>query len=177
VWWGVGGGGGSRPPPAAPAPPRQNRSMRVSAKADYAVRAAIELAVAGDGPIKGERIAAAQDIPLKFLENILLELRHSGLVRSQRGAEGGYWLARPPEEITLAEVIRSVEGPIANVRGEGPQDVEYAGSAARLRDVWIAVRANLRSVLEAVTLADVARGELPASVEELVQDPDAWAAR
>jgi Rrf2 family protein len=151
--------------------------MRVSAKADYAVRAAIELAVSGDGPVKGERIAHAQDIPLKFLENILLELRHAGLVRSQRGAEGGYWLARPPEQITLAEVIRSVEGPIANVRGEGPQDVEYAGSAERLKDVWIAVRANLRSVLEAVTLADVARGELPASVEALVRDPDAWAAR
>jgi Rrf2 family protein len=151
--------------------------LRVSAKADYAVRAAVELAVAGEGPIKGERIAHAQDIPLKFLENILLELRHAGLVRSQRGAEGGYWLARPPEEITLAEVIRAVEGPIANVRGEGPQDVEYAGSAARLKDVWIAVRANLRSVLEAVTVADVAHGELPAAVEELVRDPDAWAAR
>jgi Rrf2 family protein len=151
--------------------------MRVSAKADYAVRAAIELAVAGDGPIKGERIAQAQDIPLKFLENILLELRHAGLVRSQRGAEGGYWLARPAEEITLAEVIRSVEGPIANVRGEGPQDVEYKGSAAPLKEVWIAVRANLRSVLEAVTVADVARGELPPAVEELVRDPDAWTAR
>ena len=151
--------------------------MRVSAKADYAVRAAIELAVGDGRPVKGERIAHAQDIPLKFLENILLELRHAGLVRSQRGAEGGYWLARPPEEITLAEVIRSVEGPIANVRGEGPQDVEYTGSAARLKDVWIAVRANLRSVLEAVTLADVARGELPEAVDRLARDPDAWAAR
>jgi Rrf2 family protein len=151
--------------------------LRVSAKADYAVRAAIELAVSDGRPVKGERIAHAQDIPLKFLENILLELRHAGLVRSQRGAEGGYWLARRPEEITLADVIRSVEGPIANVRGEGPQDVEYTGSAAPLKDVWIAVRANLRSVLEAVTLADVARGELPEAVERLVRDPDAWAAR
>jgi Rrf2 family protein len=151
--------------------------LRVSAKADYAVRAAIELAVSDGRPVKGERIAHAQDIPLKFLENILLELRHAGLVRSQRGAEGGYWLARRPEEITLADVIRSVEGPIANVRGEGPQDVEYTGSAAPLKDVWIAVRANLRSVLEAVTLADVARGELPEAVERLVGDPDAWAAR
>jgi Rrf2 family protein len=151
--------------------------MRVSAKADYAVRAAVELAVSDGGPVKGERIAQAQDIPLKFLENILNELRHAGLVRSQRGAEGGYWLARPPEEITLADVIRSVEGPIANVRGEGPQDVEYRGSAAKLRDVWIAVRANLRAVLEEVTLADVARGELPEQVEELARDPDAWGAR
>jgi len=151
--------------------------MRVSAKADYAVRAAIELAVAGDGPVKGERIATAQQIPLKFLENILIELKHAGLVRSQRGAEGGYWLARPPEEITLAEVIRSVEGPIANVRGEGPQDVDYHGSATKLKDVWVAVRANLRSVLEHVTLADLAHGELPAAVEELIRDPDAWTAR
>ena len=150
--------------------------MRVSAKADYAVRAVVELAVSDGGPVKGERISQAQDIPLKFLENILLELRHAGLVRSQRGAEGGYWLARPPEEITLAEVIRSVEGPIANVRGEGPQDVDYRGSAARLKDVWIAVRANLRSVLEAVTVADVAQGELPPAVEELVRNPDAWEA-
>ena len=151
--------------------------MRVSAKADYAVRAAIELAVAGDGPVKGERIATAQSIPLKFLENILVELKHAGLVRSQRGAEGGYWLARPPEEITLAEVIRSVEGPIANVRGEGPQDVDYHGSAARLKDVWVAVRANLRSVLEHVTLADLAHGQLPPAVEQLIRDPDAWTAR
>jgi Rrf2 family protein len=151
--------------------------VRVTAKADYAVRAAIELAVAPDGPVKGERIAHAQDIPLKFLENILLELRHAGLVRSQRGAEGGYWLAKPASEITLAELIRTVEGPIANVRGEGPQDVEYHGSAARLKDVWVAVRANLRAVLEAVTVADLANGHLPEAVEELISNPDAWSPR
>ncbi len=104
--------------------------MRVSAKVDYALRAALELAAAGDGPTKGERISQAQDIPLKFLENILLELRHGGLVQSQRGAEGGYWLARPPEEIKLADVIRAVEGPLANVRGSRPETVEYAGPAA-----------------------------------------------
>jgi Rrf2 family protein len=146
----------------------------VSAKADYALRATIELAADGDGPVKGERIAQAQEIPLKFLENILGDLRHAGLVRSQRGVEGGYWLARPAEEITVAEVVRAVEGPIANVRGIGPEQVTYAGSAERLRDVWIAVRANLRAVLEEVTIADLARGELPASVEALVRDPDAW---
>ena len=148
--------------------------MRVSAKADYALRAAIELAAAGTGPIKGERIAQAQEIPLKFLENILGDLRHAGIVRSQRGVEGGYWLARPPEEITVAEIVRAVEGPIANVRGIGPEQVEYAGSAERLRDVWIAVRANLRAVLEHVTIADLARGELPPTVEELAANPDAW---
>jgi Rrf2 family protein len=149
--------------------------VRVSAKADYALRAAIELAAAGDGPVKGERIAQAQEIPLKFLENILLELRHAGIVRSQRGVEGGYWLARPAEEVSLAEVIRAVEGPIANVRGVGPQDVEYGGAAGRLREVWIAVRASLRSVLEETTVADLARGELPPAVEALASDPDAWA--
>ena len=148
--------------------------MRVSAKADYALRAVIELAAVGDGPVKGERIAQAQEMPLKFLENILGDLRHAGIVRSQRGVEGGYWLARTPEEITVADVVRAVEGPIANVRGVGPEQVAYAGSAERLREVWIAVRANLRAVLEHVTIADVARGELPPSVEELAANPDAW---
>ena len=148
--------------------------MRISAKVDYALRACTELAVAGDGPMKGDRIAAAQSIPIKFLENILSELRNAGIVATQRGVEGGYWLARPAEEISVADVIRAVEGPIANVRGVGPHEVVYAGSAERLRDVWIAVRANLRSVLERVTLADLARGELPADVEELANDPEAW---
>ena len=148
--------------------------MRVTAKVDYAVRAAVELAAASDGPLKGERIAEAQKIPLKFLENILLELKHAGLVQSQRGAEGGYWLARPAEEISLAEVIRAVEGPIANVRGERPEQVEYAGVAEQLRNVWIAVRANLRAVLEQVTLADLAAGRLPDEVARLAADPEAW---
>ena len=149
--------------------------MRVSAKADYALRAAAELAAAeGEGPVKGEQLARAQAIPPKFLENILLELRHAGLVQSQRGAEGGYWLARPAAEITLAEVIRAVEGPLANVRGTRPEALEYHGTAEPLRNVWIAVRANLRAVLEAITLADVARGELPPSLDRIVSDPDAW---
>jgi Rrf2 family protein len=151
--------------------------VRVTAKVDYALRAALELAAAGEGPVKGERIAQAQDIPLKFLENILLELRHHGLVQSQRGAEGGYWLSRPAEEITLAEVIRAVEGPLANVRGERPESVEYMGAAAALQDVWIAVRANLRGVLDAVTLADVASGRLPEAVGAITADPEAWQPR
>ena len=151
--------------------------MRVSAKTDYALRAAVELAAAeGAGPIKGDVISRAQSIPLKFLENILLELRHAGLVQSQRGADGGYWLARPAAEITLAEVIRAVEGPLANVRGTRPEAVEYEGSAEKLKDVWIAVRASLRSVLEAVTLADLAGGDLPNSIAELVSNPEAWRA-
>ncbi len=149
--------------------------MRVSAKADYAIRAAVELAAAGDGPVKGDRIAQAQEIPVNFLENIMGDLRNAGLVASRRGAEGGYWLARPATEITLAQVIRAVDGPLANVRGIRSEQVSYQGSSERLRDVWVAVRASLRAVLEQVTLADLARGELPASVEALAADPDAWA--
>ncbi len=149
--------------------------MQVSAKVDYALRAALELAVAeNEGPLKGSRISEAQDIPLKFLENILLELKHAGIVRTQRGASGGYWLAQPSEEINLAEIIRVVEGPLANVRGEGPEGVEYTGKARPLQEVWIAVRANLRAVLEQVTLADLARGEIPDSVHGLTLDPQAW---
>jgi Rrf2 family protein len=149
--------------------------VRVSAKADYAIRAAVELAAAGAGPVKGDRVARAQEIPLNFLENILVDLRNAGLVASKRGADGGYWLARPADEITLADVIRAVDGPLANVRGQRSEQVEFAGSAAALREVWVAVRANLRAVLEQVTLADVARGKLPTSVAALAADPDAWA--
>jgi Rrf2 family protein len=150
--------------------------VRVSAKADYALRAAAELAAAeGAGPVKGEQLARAQGIPPKFLENILLELRRADLVRSQRGADGGYWLARPAASITLAEVIRAVEGPLASVRGERPEALVFEGSAKPLREVWVAVRANLRAVLESVTLADVASGELPASVVALTEGGDVWA--
>ena len=149
--------------------------MRVSAKADYAIRAAVELAASGDGPVKGERIAQAQEIPPNFLENILGDLRNAGLVASRRGADGGYWLAKPADEVSLADVIRAVDGPLANVRGVRSELIEYQGSAEKLRDVWVAVRASLRGVLETVTLADLARGELPASVAALAADPDAWA--
>jgi Rrf2 family protein len=148
--------------------------VRVSAKVDYAVRAAAELAAAGEGPIKGEALAQAQGIPLKFLENILGELKHAGLVRSQRGADGGYWLARPAAEITIADVIRAVEGPLASVRGEAPESVSYSGAAESLGKLWVAVRANLRAVLEEVTVADVAEGQLPAIVDDITSDPQAW---
>ena len=151
--------------------------MQVSAKTDYALRAAAELAQAateGTGPVKGEWISEAQGIPKKFMENILHDLKRAGIVRTRRGASGGYWLARPPEEIPLAEVIRAVEGPLANVRGEWPEAVEYPGAAEPLQEVWIAVRANLRAVLESVTLADLVEGELPAPVTELTRDPEAW---
>jgi Rrf2 family protein len=150
--------------------------MRISAKADYAVRAAVELAVAGQGPIKGERLSQAQNIPLKFLENILGELKHAGIVRSQRGTEGGYWLAVPAEEVTIADIIRAVEGPLASVRGESPASLEFTGSAEPLGKLWVAVRANLREVLESVTVADIASGKLPDEIEEIASDPDAWVA-
>ncbi|HUY71772.1 MAG TPA: Rrf2 family transcriptional regulator [Gaiellaceae bacterium] len=148
--------------------------MRVSAKADYAVRAMVELAAAGEGPIKAERISQGQEIPIKFLENIMSDLRNAGLVRSQRGIDGGYWLARPAAEIDLAQVIRAVDGPLANVRGHRSEEVSYAGSAEPLREVWVAVRASLRRVLEAVTLADIVSGELPVEVSELTSDTEAW---
>jgi Rrf2 family protein len=151
--------------------------MRISAKVDYALRAAIELAATEEVPLKGERIAQAQEIPTKFLENILVELRNAGIVQSQRGAEGGYWLARPAGEITIADVMRAVEGPIANVRGTRPEVLEYRGAAAPLRDVWVALRASMRIVLETVTLSDLAGGGLPDGVDALIRDPAAWSAR
>jgi Rrf2 family protein len=151
--------------------------VRVSAKADYAVRAAAELAAGDDGPVKGERLAEAQDIPLQFLEHILLELKHAGIVRARRGAKGGYWLARSADEITIADVIRAVEGPIANVQSAPPESITYRGNAEHLQEVWIAVRANLRAVLESVTLADLVSGELPEVVGDLSSSADAWAAR
>ena len=150
--------------------------MRTTAKADYAVRAAVELAATGD-MVTAEHIAQVQGIPANFLENILRDLRRGGIVESRRGQQGGYLLARPAEEISIADVIRAVEGPLANVRGYPPEELAYDGSAAKLRDVWVALRASVRSVLEQVTLADVARGELPPHVDALTRDADAWVRR
>jgi Rrf2 family protein len=152
--------------------------VRITAKADYAVRATLEMAATANGePIKGERLAEAQRIPLQFLEHILLDLKHHDLVRAKRGIRGGYWLARDPDQITLADVIRAVEGPLANIQDAAPETTEYPGSAEHLREVWVAVRANLRAVLERLTLAQVANGDLPAEIRDLIADPDAWAAR
>jgi Rrf2 family protein len=151
--------------------------MRISAKVDYAVRAAIELAAAGGSPVKGEEIAQAQDIPLKFLENILGELKHTGIVSSRRGAQGGYWLAKPADEVSLADIVRAVEGPLATVRGQGPESLEYRGGAKPLQDVWIAVRANLRAVMDETTLADLVGEELPSAVRELSEPAEAWSQR
>lgn len=150
--------------------------MRVSAKADYGIRALIELAALeeeSDAPVKRDQIGAGQDIPVAFLENILLELKRAGLVRSVRGQQGGFRLARPAAEIRLAEIIRALDGPLASVRGARPEEFAYAGRAQPLRDVWIAVRVNLRAVLEEITLADLLAGELPASIRSLVGAPEA----
>jgi Rrf2 family protein len=152
--------------------------LRISAKADYAVRAAVELAATeGDRPVKAELIATAQEIPLNFLENILGELRHAGIVRSHRGAEGGFRLAKPPDRITIADIIRAVEGPLASVRGGPPEETSYPGASEALPRVWIAVRASLRNVVENVTVADVAGGKLPGPIELLAKDPEAWLTR
>ncbi len=152
--------------------------MRISAKVDYAVRAAVELAATtSEKPVKAERIATAQDIPLNFLENILGELRHAGIVRSHRGAEGGFRLAKPADQLTVADVIRAVEGPLASVRGGPPEEAAYEGAASSLLRVWIAVRASLRGVAEHVTLADIASGQLPVEIEQLAEDPEAWVTR
>ena len=155
--------------------------MRISAKVDYAVRAASELAARSpsrqDRPTKGETLGEAQGIPTKYLENILAELRRSGIVGSRRGAEGGYWLARPPAEVTVADVIRAVEGPLADVRGEAPENLDYSGPAQPLERVWVATRASVRSVLEQVTLADLVADDLPEVVDKLLEEKDAWSRR
>jgi len=153
--------------------------MRLTAKADYALRSAAELAAAAQSGelLTREQIAKEQQIPATFLVRILADLRRAGIVRSHRGAVGGYRLARPADEVTLADVIRAVEGPLAEIHGDQPQDLEYTGAAAAMKDVWIALRATERRVLESVTLAAVVRGELPPSVAELTRDPDAWKGR
>jgi Rrf2 family protein len=144
--------------------------VRVSARADYAVRAALELAaLEGEGPVKREALSDAQSIPINFLENILLDLKRAGLVQSQRGQEGGYWLARQASDVSVADVIRAVDGPLVNVRGARPENVEYEGNAEQLRDVWLAARASLRTVLETTSLADLVNGRLPAPVKRLAE--------
>ncbi|KOY56522.1 MULTISPECIES: RrF2 family transcriptional regulator [unclassified Streptomyces] len=149
--------------------------MRISARADYAVRAALQLAAAqDDGPVKAEAIADAQDIPHKFLEGILNDMRRGGLVLSQRGGNGGYRLAKPAGSISIADVIRVVDGPLVSVRGVRPPDLSYTGPAESLLPLWIALRANVREILDGVTLADVASSDLPSDVSALTDTPGAW---
>jgi Rrf2 family protein len=152
--------------------------VRVSARSDYAIRALLELSAVGQNtPVRAETIARAQGIPSKYLENLLAELRRARLIVSQRGLQGGYRLARPASAISLADVMRAIEGPLAGVRDLAPEDVAYEGAAASLREVWIALRASMRTVLETTTLADVAAGRLPPSVRKLLNNADAWTRR
>jgi Rrf2 family protein len=148
--------------------------MRLSARADYALRAAIELAAATEGHVTAEQLARTQQIPGKFLETILTQLRRAGLVRSQRGPDGGFWLARPADEIALADIIRAIDGPLVGVRGERPENVSYPGAAEPLQQVWIALRANERAILEGVTLANIVSGTLPDAINHLTENPRAW---
>jgi len=152
--------------------------MQLTARADYAVRAAVELAGgSADSPRRVDSLATAQSIPVSFLENILAQLRSSGIVRNRRGRTGGYWLARPADEISLADIIRAVEGPLVGVRGQPPEEVEYQGSAEVLQQVWVALRVNLRKVLENVTVADIAVGKLPRAVLALTHEEEMWRTR
>jgi Rrf2 family protein len=152
-------------------------AMQISAKTDYAVRVMLELAAHGPELVKAELLITHQGLPRKFVEAILAELRRAGLVRSHRGAEGGSELARSPAEITIGAVIRAVDGPLAEVRGRRPNDTSYDGAAVHLPDVWVAVRASLRNVLDETTLAQVLAGSLPRRVQRLIESPDAWVPR
>lgn len=165
--------------PAGPISVESERmaGVRVSAKADYAVRAAVELAASDHLPTKAEEIATNQAIPLTFLVKILHELRMAGLIRTQRGPDGGHELARPAGDISVADVLRAVEGPLAEVRGAPPESLRYSGSAEQLQRVWIALRTNMRSVLESVSLADIAGDRLPSEVDALAENRDSWVTR
>lgn len=151
--------------------------VQVSAKADYAVRAMLVLAAREPATTSAESLAEEQSLPRKFLEAILADLRRAGLVRSQRGADGGYRLGRPAGELRIGDVIRAVDGPLAEVRGQRPETATYHGAAEHLQEVWVAVRASLRTVLDEVSLADVLTGTLPPHVRALADAPDAWSSR
>jgi Rrf2 family protein len=151
--------------------------VHVTARADYALRAVVQLAVAPGWTATRQQLSDAQGVPPKFLESILIDLRRAGLLEAQRGARGGYRLSNPPDKIALADVIRAVEGPLAAVRGAPPEDTSYAGPAATLTDVWVALRASMRTVLESTTVADVVAGTLPPRVRALLEEPHAWERR
>lgn len=167
--------------PVCAAPQRwHDGPVRVTAKVDYAVRAVMVLArvaLDGGGPTKGDQIGDEQQIPVKYLENILADLRQAGVVRSQRGSDGGYWLARPPAEVSIGDVIRAAEGPVATVRGERAENLDYPPGAEPIQELWVAVRASLRAVVDSVTFEDLVRGTLPDHARRLIAEPGAWEPR
>lgn len=151
--------------------------MQISARGDYAVRAALSLAAAHPELMSAQAIAAEQNMPRKFLEAVLADLRRAGIVRAQRGAEGGYTLAQPPKVVTVGQILRAVDGPLAGVRGLRPEETRYEGAAANLPDLWVAVRAAVREVVDEVSLAELVGGKLPSHVRKLTARPDAWQPR
>jgi Rrf2 family protein len=151
--------------------------VQISARGDYAVRATLELASAYPATLSAQALADAQGLPRKFLEAVLADLRRSGVVHAVRGADGGYVLSSPPDQVTIGMVLRAVDGPLAGVRGHRPEQTSYSGTATHLPQLWVAVRAALRSVVDEVCLADVVTGELPARIKELTAGPDAWQPR
>ena len=151
--------------------------MHISARGDYAVRAALGLASAYPDTVSTATLADEQGMPRKFLEAVLGDLRRAGLVRGQRGVDGGYVLTQPPGQIMVGQVLRAVDGPLAEVRGLRPEETMYSGTAEHLQQLWVAVRAAVRNVLDEVSLADVVRGRLPAHVRRLTLAPEAWQPR
>lgn len=151
--------------------------MQVTAKVDYAVRATLELAASDGGRVTRDELATAQDIPRRYLEAVLAQLRQAGIVVGQRGSSGGYTLGRPADEITIAEIVRAVDGPLALVQGKRPENVSYEGNSENLADLWVGLRAAMRSVMESVTIDDVLRGDFPDDVQLLVAEPDSWEPR
>ena len=151
--------------------------MQISARGDYAVRAALSLAAAHPALMSAQAIAAEQVMPRKFLEAVLADLRRAGIVRAQRGADGGYTLAQPPRDVTVGAILRAVDGPLAGVRGLRPEETTYQGAAANLPDLWVAVRAAVRDVVDEVSLAELVSGKMPAHVRKLTTRPDAWQPR
>jgi Rrf2 family protein len=162
-------------------PVGQNEPMHISARVDYGMRALCELGAQHRADpralMTGEEIAQAQALPWKFLEGILRTLRQAGILASQRGADGGFRLDRDPNEITVADVVRALDGPLAAVRGERPEDVIYAGSSEHLGEVWIAMRAAMREVLEHTTIDDILNGAHSTRVTEFLESPGAWQRR
>jgi Rrf2 family protein len=151
--------------------------VQISARGEYAVRATLELAAAYPSTLSAQALADAQELPRKFLEAILADLRRGGVVLSVRGAEGGYSLTRPPQQTHIGDVLRAVEGPLAGVRGHRPEQTSYSGTAEHLPTLWVAVRAAIRNVVDEVSLSDMLAGDLPEAVLALTKAPDAWQPR